>query len=185
VARRDACVISWFILTIFIQISLVEAFVTRASTLSCKRGFALHANLNSNVRQPRNKLFMRSTDPIAAGEDMMASVEDKNGKAIGVGAVIRVAVDNLKAYQVPAKGQGYFNDGKEFVLGPGDGERRTKNLKLPVGLRGVVTKVYDIDHISANHPIVVKFMPGNNVDEGYDPPVAFIMHFSPEEIECA
>ena len=124
-----------------------------------------------------------SRDPIAA-EQQQATSEDKNGKKIAVGSVVRVAVENMKAYQVPAKGQGKFNENKEFVPLEDNTERGTRNLVLPVGMRGVVTKVYDVDDISANFPIQVKFIPGQNNEEGYDPPVAFLMHFDSHEVEC-
>ena len=105
-----------------------------------------------------------------------AAVVDSNGRTFEIGGVARIAVANLKAFQVPPKGQGSFNDQKEFVPGK-------KFLDLPVGLRGTVSKVYDVDEVSANHPVQVKFVPGTHTDEGYDPPVAFLMHFSPEEVE--
>lgn len=130
----------------------------------------------------RSKRCMSVGDSIATGETT-AIVEDQNGKAFEVGAIVRVVTES-KAYQVPVKGFGSFNEDKEFVAAPEDAPRGTKNLVLPVGMRGVVTKVYDIDDISANFPIQVKFMPGKNTEEGYDPPVAFIMHFDTFEIEC-
>jgi len=125
-----------------------------------------------------------SADPVAAEEAQgAATIEDKNGKMIAVGSIIRVAVENLKAYQVPGKGQGSFNENKEFVPATKGGARSSKNLVLPVGLRGVVTKVYYSDDVSANFPIQVKFSPGQNNDEGYDSPVPFLMHFCSEEVE--
>lgn len=97
---------------------------------------------------------------------------------------MRVVAANTKAFQVPAKGRGAFNENKEFVPAPADGERATKNLLLPVGMRGVVTKVYDTEAISSNFPVQVKFTPGANTDEGYDPPLPFLMHFGAREVEC-
>jgi hypothetical protein len=38
--------------------------------------------------------------------------------------------------------------------------------------------------ISANFPVQVKFQPGEHVEEGYDAPMPFLMHFLPEELEC-
>jgi hypothetical protein len=40
-----------------------------------------------------------------------------------------------------------------------------------------------VDLVTANCPVAVKFMPGKNTDEGFDPPVAFLMHFESHEIE--
>jgi hypothetical protein len=125
---------------------------------------------------------MGSSDPIAA-EERLVEIEDKNGKIIALGDVVRVAIENMKAYQVPKKGFGSFNEDKEFVPAAGDAPRGTKNLVLPQGIRGVVTKIYDVDVVSANCPITVKFMPGKNTDEGFDPPNAFLMHFESHEIE--
>ena len=120
-------------------------------------------------------------------EDTPAQVKDRNGKFIEVGSVVRVAVEGLKAYQVPQKAWGIFNDDKEFVPAPEDAPSSLKNLLLPIGIRGVVTKLYDNDSISANFPIQVKLAPsdkGGDTEEGYDPPVFFTMHFGPQEIEC-
>ena len=122
-----------------------------------------------------------------ASEEKPVEIKDKNGEMIGVGSVIRVAVENLKAHQVPAKAYGSFNEDKEFVPADEGVSRSGKNLILPVGLRGVVSKVYNTEDISANLPIQVKFTPadkGGNDEEGYDPPVAFMMHFNPREVEC-
>lgn len=112
-----------------------------------------------------------------------STIVDRNGQEFTVGAIARIAVDNLKAYQVSVKGQGSYNDKKEFV--PLDTEKTEKGryLVLPVGLRGTITKVYNVDEVSANFPIQVKFEPGQHTDEGYDPPVPFVMHFLEQEIE--
>ena len=60
-----------------------------------------------------------------------------------------------------------------------------KNLVLPVGMRGVVTKVYDSEGaVSSNLPVQVKFVPGQHVEEGFDPPVPFLMHFETFEIDA-
>lgn len=107
-----------------------------------------------------------------------AAIKDANGKEFKVGSLVRVAKEGLKAFQVPPKGLGYFDADKSFVAAT------SKYLVVPVGLRGLVTKVYDVDEVSANFPIQVKFEPGAYVDEGYDPPLQFLMHFTPEEVEC-
>lgn len=119
------------------------------------------------------------------------TINDKNGNPIEVGSVIRVA-KQMKAYQVPAKARGSYDMvTKEFI--PIDSttatvSRKDQNLVLPIGIRGVVVKVYrqsDESDLSANFPIKVQFTPGTNIDndDGYDPPVAFSMHFDPMEIE--
>jgi hypothetical protein len=106
---------------------------------------------------------------------------DRNGKEFRVGGIVRVTESGLKAYQVVPKARGSYDAStKAFVP-----DANAKYLVLPVGLRGAVTKVYDVEEISANFPIQVRFAPGENSDEeGYDPPVAFLMHFLPDEIEC-
>lgn len=108
------------------------------------------------------------------------SVHDAKGQTISVGTVVRVVQENLKAYQVPPKGQGSFNEQREFVPRE-DGDQRPY-LLLPLGLKGIATKVYDENAVSANFPVQVKFEPGKYNDE-YDPPVPFSMHFLPEEVE--
>ena len=102
---------------------------------------------------------------------------DKNGQEFVEGQVVRVCKEGLKAYQVPPKSKGTF-DATTFV--PDDS---LPYFVIPVGLRGVVTRVYDTEAISANFPIRVKFEPDELTDEGYNPPVSFLMHFLPAEIE--
>jgi hypothetical protein len=174
-----ACLVSSicpFLLTILIQADISSAFVARSSTYKPRGTFA------PNVRQSTN-LF---SGPFAnTGKDTEHTLEDANGKVISLGIIVRVAREGLKAYQVPPKGKGSFDSDKKFVPMPADSLRGFRSLKLPVGIRGVVTKVYDERQIGANFPIQVKFVPGQNTDEGYDPPVSFLMHFLADEIECA
>lgn len=111
-----------------------------------------------------------------------SSLEDSEGNELKVGSIIKVAVEGLKAFQVNKKGFGSFVDG-EFSPNQDASERRDKHLELPVGLRGIVTKLYDVDEISSNLPIQAKFEPGKH-DSEPDPPVTFLMHFSPNEVEA-
>jgi hypothetical protein len=106
---------------------------------------------------------------------------DNQGQEFSVGAVVRVAQAGLGAFQVPPKARGCFDtDTKQFVAAKGD-----KSLSLPVGLRGVITKIYDPNAgISANYPVQVKFAPDEYTEEGYSAPTMFLMHFMPHEIEC-
>jgi hypothetical protein len=112
------------------------------------------------------------------------SWKDSQGNEIVVGTVVQIIVPGLKAYQVKGKGFGVFEQGTFVPLEISDStERRAKNLLLPVGMRGVVTKVYDVEGtVSSNLPVQVKFTPGEHVFEGLDPPVLFSMHFDPSEI---
>ena len=108
-------------------------------------------------------------------------VLDQKGNAFHVDSVVRVSIDGLKAYHVNSKGQGSYNDEKEFVADKSDSKK--KYLLLPIGLRGIVKKVYDEDVVSSNLPILVIFTPGENTEEGYDAPTKLLMHFTPYEVE--
>ena len=108
-------------------------------------------------------------------------VLDAKGNEFLVDSVVRVSIDGLKAYHINSKGQGVYNDKKEFV--PDTSDTKKKCLLLPIGLRGTVRKVYDEDVISSNLPILVVFSPGENTEEGYNAPTKFLMHFTPFEVE--
>jgi len=100
--------------------------------------------------------------------------------------VVKLIASRVKAYQVSPKGYGSFDlKTKKFVPAEKADNSRARYLELPVGIRGTVTKVYDVDDISANFPVQVKFAPGttNDNDDDYDPPVPFLMHFETNEIE--
>jgi hypothetical protein len=112
-------------------------------------------------------------------------LKDIKGNELKVGSIIKVATAGLKAYQVNLKGQGSFLDGKFIPSPEGPTPRGRRNLELPVGMRGIVQKLYDVDDVSANFPVQVKFEPGKyNDDEGVDPPISFLMHFATSEIEA-
>jgi hypothetical protein len=115
---------------------------------------------------------------------------DSKGKEFKEGCVVLVASGTLKAFQVQSKGYGTFDqESKEFrpasALDDGKIPRRDKCLVLPVGLRGVIQRVYGVD-LEANQPLLVKFTPGEYTDEeGFDTPVPFLMHFQTSELEVA
>jgi len=111
------------------------------------------------------------------------TIMDKNDNPIRVGSTIQVTAPNLKAYQVPPKGYGTFDEDGTFVPAPNDGDRTSKSLQIPIGLTGVVTKLYNEAEISANFQIQVKFVPGAFPEANYDLPVSFLMHFAPREVE--
>jgi hypothetical protein len=141
------------------------------------------SSFSSVMTTPRSRLMM-TTSPVASSSDPIAQVlEDKSGKEITTGAVVRVCTDGLTAFQIPPKGQGSFDESKQFVPTP-KGSTTGKYLIVPAGLRGIVTKLYDMEVISANYPVQVKFQPGEHVEEGYETPMPFLMHFLPEELEC-
>lgn len=107
-----------------------------------------------------------------------------NGKEITDSCVVRVAVAGLKAYHVQSKGYGSFDiESKKFMISP-EFSRERRCLILPVGLRGEVQRIYDVDDLDAIHPILVRFTPGKFLDvEGFDTPVPFLMHFDSSEVE--
>jgi hypothetical protein len=145
---------------------------------------------NHQHHHHHHHLCMTADNPFAteAATAQNAEVKDKSGNVFQVGGIVRIVRENLKAYQVPPKGYGSFDSDKKFVpiLSENDAppSRSKKNLVLPVGMRGTITKIYERKDISANLPVQVKFTPGENLDEGYDPPVPFSMHFQPMEVEC-
>ena len=156
--------------------------------------FVIQQTIHSRAHRPsqislKNDLFADVSVPIRTdGVHAIVipthegnQVLDQNGNEFQVDSVVRVSIDGLKAYHVNAKGQGSYNDKKEFV--PDNSDSKKKYLLLPVGLRGIVKKVYDEDVISSNLPILVTFTPGENTEEGYDAPTKFLMHFTPFEIE--
>jgi hypothetical protein len=124
---------------------------------------------------------------MAAGSIVESAVvlKDSQGNDLKVGSIVRVVTSGLKAYQVNAKAHGSFVDGTFAPAPEGPTPRGKRNLELPVGIRGVVAKLYDVEDVSANFPIQVKFEPGTyNDDEGFDPPITFLMHFTESEVEA-
>uniref|UniRef100_A0A7S2A786 Ferredoxin thioredoxin reductase alpha chain domain-containing protein n=1 Tax=Trieres chinensis TaxID=1514140 RepID=A0A7S2A786_TRICV len=108
---------------------------------------------------------------------------DSNGTELAEGQIVRVIVA-MKAFHVPKKDRGKFDpETKAFVPAETDKKRGDNCLEVPVGMRGVVTRVYDTNDISASHPVLVKFAPGEHSGDGYDPPATFLMHFRSKEVE--
>ena len=105
----------------------------------------------SRGQEATNMMLSASSDETSS----QLSIDDKNGAPITEGTIVRVAVENLKAYHCQAKGRGSFNEKKEFVAAPESSERATKCLVLPIGMRGVVTRVFDKSKLSCNFPIQV------------------------------
>ncbi|KAL7581215.1 hypothetical protein ACA910_005998 [Epithemia clementina (nom. ined.)] len=131
-------------------------------------------NSSTSIRLSWSEFYSEPTTTKTSG------LVDDNGKEFVVGGIARVAVAKIKAYQVSQLGRGRYDESsKAFVA-----DEKLKYLILPVGLRGTITKTYDVDEISANFPIQVKFVPEEHTDEGYSAPVPFVMHFRPDEVEC-
>ena len=141
----------------------------RCPAPSCPRSYASSTDLHM------------STGLIATSAEPVKQI-DGNGKDFVVGAVVRVCKPR-KAFQVSKKGRGKFDEDKNFVPLSQEGGRDGNCLNVPPGLRGEVTRVYNTADISSNFPITVKFLKGEHTDEGYDPPVAFKMHFGSLEVE--
>jgi hypothetical protein len=176
---------------------LIHLLCISASMNTVVNSFVIHQTTTpSNTRKNRtshiflkNDLFADVSVPIRTDGVHTSvlptlkghQVLDQKGNEFHVDSIVRVSIDGLKAYHVNSKGQGSYNDQKEFV--PDTSDSKKKNLLLPVGLRGIVKKVYDEDVISSNLPILVLFTPGEHADEGYDAPTKFLMHFTPFEIE--
>lgn len=135
---------------------------------------------------PPNLLHRVLSSNMATGSSVESAfvLKDSKGNDLKVGSIVKVVAAGLKAYQVNAKAHGSFIDGK-FVSAPeGPTPRGKKNLELPVGMQGVVAKLYDVEDVAANFPIQVKFQPGKYNDNGFDPPIAFLMHFTESEVEA-
>lgn len=139
----------------------------------------------SSFAPPRLESRILSTYMTAGSSVESAFVlKDSKGNDLKVGSIVRVVATGLKAYQVSAKAHGSFIDGK-FVPAPeGPTPRGKRNLELPVGIQGVVSKLYNDEDVAANCPIQVKFAPGKYNEKAFDPPITFLMHFTASEVEA-
>jgi hypothetical protein len=126
--------------------------------------------------------------PLVAEEEKerkLIEVTDRYRSELAVGDVVSV-VQQVKAFQVPPNGRGRFDENRQFVPLSEDEDtgRPTRHLVVPVGMKGVVTKLHVEANLSANFRIQVKFTPGEDCNAGgYDPPVPFVMHFASDEVE--
>ena len=180
--RRSIDVL-WILVILVVSVfPLGNSFVIQQQTIT-----VIHRT--SQLYNLKNDLFADISVPIRTG-GVHASViptikgsqvVDQKGNEFKVDSVVRVAIDGLIAYHINSKGQGSYDDKKEFI--PDKSDSKKKFLLLPIGLRGRVKKVYDEDVISSNLPILVIFTPGENTEEGYDAPTKFLMHFTPFEVE--
>jgi hypothetical protein len=185
--RMEICLMFLLVLAIGLP-SMSYAFTSRlspASSVINRLSGDRQSQIDRTLKPPYTQSCLSAeASPVGTSFGSEADDEDaKKDNPFTVGAVVRVAAEGIKAYQVKPQGFGKFDENKNFVPATKGGPRGTKNLLIPVGMRGVVTKAYNVDDISANFPIQVKFTPGENVDEGYDPPVPLLMHLLPEELE--
>ena len=112
---------------------------------------------------------------------------DANGKAFSPGVIVAIAPNaRVKAHQVSKDAYGSFDpDNRNFI--PADetnSSRSTSCLILSEGIRGEVTKVYNVNEWDRAHPILVEFKEGVDRDDGdgFIVPKSFAMHFSANEI---
>ena len=180
------------VLLVLMALVVCRIDTSTAFTITSPLAFRMTRTLPFDATKPlsmvTDDLFVDSGETVRAGDFHIPGADDNvldpNGKEFTVGAVVRVCVEGTKTFQIPAKGCGSYDDDKKFVPQKEEPKKEKKSLKLPVGLRGTVAKVYDEREISANYPIQVKFEPGKNTEEGYDSPVGFLMHFMAHELEC-
>eukprot|EP00560_Eucampia_antarctica_P001027 CAMPEP_0197841250 /NCGR_PEP_ID=MMETSP1437-20131217/46069_1 /TAXON_ID=49252 ORGANISM="Eucampia antarctica, Strain CCMP1452" /NCGR_SAMPLE_ID=MMETSP1437 /ASSEMBLY_ACC=CAM_ASM_001096 /LENGTH=170 /DNA_ID=CAMNT_0043450975 /DNA_START=388 /DNA_END=900 /DNA_ORIENTATION=- len=147
----------------------------------CTKG--VESIFNSNRFQRLASAPLKSTVISSDKDGEVATLLDRNDVEFEVGCIVRVNSSNYKAHHVSKKGFGYFNEDKEFVLSLDVAERGKKCLSIPEGLRGAVTRVYDINTLGTNFPIRVKFIKGENDEEGYASPLTFTMHFEKNEVD--
>ena len=135
----------------------------------------------SNAALSRDRWTSRQVQEFKFAEDFTPKATETKKKddpleAFKVGCVVRISKAGLKAYQVSPKGYGSYDDNKKFVpLDEETTERKSKNLRVPVGMRGEVTKIYDDEDLSANFQIQVKFEPRDSTSIIFMSFVIFLM----------
>ena len=114
---------------------------------------------------------------------------DVHGKIFSSGVTVSIAPNTkVTAYHVPKSAYGSFDpDTREFVpVEESNLSRGTRCLILPEGMRGEVTKVYNVNEWDRAHPILVQFKEGSDrvggIDNGFILPKSFSMHLSANEI---
>lgn len=151
---------------------------------------SIHGKFSYRIRKATSPIALNVIDALFSEPvktkilPTVYEVSDKNGKKFVVGGVVRVSSSGLLQYQISPKGAGHYDSNKVFVPDVSSDKTQKKYFALPVGLRGVVAKIYNEDDVSANFPVQVKFEVGKHIEEGYDPPSTFTMHFMSHEIEC-
>ena len=140
----------------------------------------------------RESTSLRMIDFIGGGSGQsgqsgsQTKITDQNDAEFEVGNIIQTRKE-LKAYHVGNKGYGRFGDDGTFE--PLDLEktellsRSDKCLVIPIGFRGVVTRVYNTEHYDASQPIVAKFFAGDRKGGKFAPPLDMTMHFVTNEVE--
>lgn len=143
-------------------------------------------NPTSSFAHAKISQFMVS-DPMVSF-DSTQKITDSNGVEFTEGCTIQICSE-VKAYQVPKKGFGSFDaESNKFIPLEGVDDvgsvaRVDKCLVIPKGMRGKITKVYDISEYDASLPLIAKFQDGEGYGGNFEPPVTFLMHFDTYEIE--
>jgi len=100
-----------------------------------------------------------------------------------VGAMAKISIPTLKAFHINKKARGTFSEETKAF----QADESSDHLKLPVGLTGTISRVYDLEELGANFPIIVKFGFGGEGDERSEfklpPGVKLTMHFDSDEVE--
>jgi hypothetical protein len=149
-----------------------------------------------------------TTATTTAQEEMVQT--DINGQTFTPGRTVSVVTDSIHAHSVPKSSYGTFHvttgefiprdagtDNDNTTDGGGgtttSTTRKTACLVLPLGLRGIVERVYDTNTWDRARPIVVKFNmgydrtiaeeEGRGSDVRYNIPKEFRMHFDATELE--
>lgn len=139
-------------------------------------------------------LLNLSYSPLTTTDSDTYTLTDSNNNEFKIGSIVQLT-QPIQAYHVPAKAFGSFDD--QHPLSPttqtflpltnvDNVERKEKCLKLPIGFKGIVTRVYNIHDLDASLPIVVKFVQeGVDVGGGVNEcqvPATFTMHFETYEL---
>ncbi|CAB9503419.1 expressed unknown protein [Seminavis robusta] len=156
--------------------------VTTTAT-SCRRSLMapLFLELISFDSEPEPISMLAKNNQKLPKEDEPSGEESRLEDQFPIGSVVQVTAKGIKAFSVPAAACGAFDDDKKTFVPSAEKDVKAKAfLVVPVGLVGEVTKVID-SHLSASHPIQVKFDPEAQTD--YKIPVGFTFHFSEKEVK--
>jgi len=181
-------IFSLVIIICFCPASKVCAFTLRPwNQLQLNKSFT-HAtdNFRNPIQQKRteNELPNMFSPSISSSEVSVPKLYDANGIEFTEGCLVRVKVSKIKAFHAPANALGKFDEtSKRLIPVDKSAPKCEKFFLLPIGLRGLVLRVYDTANLGCNLPIIVKFIKDENGEEGYAPPATFSMHLDVSEIE--
>lgn len=135
-----------------------------------------------------------ATTTTTAQEEMVQT--DVNGLTFTPECTVSVVTDTINVHSVPKSCYGTFHLTTGELIPRDDdnttadkGTRKTACLVLPIGLRGIVERVYDANTWDRARPIVVKFSMGYDrtaAEDGgvrFNIPKEFRMHFDATELK--